>query len=125
MKKWAAILLFSIYALGTTALDQLLRVPLLVKHYIGHRAENPGMTISTFIRMHYIEEQQYDADYAQDMELPFKKADTHCIILPSILPDPIITVYHKLTFPSPKYFLFDDQYTPLTEKDALLKPPRA
>ncbi|GAA3935815.1 hypothetical protein GO495_14410 [Chitinophaga oryziterrae] len=125
MKKWTAILLFSIYAIGSTELDQLLRLPLLVKHFIRHKEENSGITIAAFIKIHYIDEQPYDVDYEQDMQLPFKKADCHCIILPSLLPPPIATVYHTITPARQEYVVFNDSYIPLPKKDTLFKPPRA
>jgi hypothetical protein len=125
MKKWTAILLFSIYAIGSTELDQLLRLPLLVKHYIRHKEENSGITIAAFIKIHYIDKQPYDADYEEDMQLPFKTADCHCIILPSILPAPITTVYNTITPALREYVLFNDHNIPIPQKDALFKPPRA
>ena len=124
MKKWGAILLFSLYALGSTELDQLIRIPLLIKHFIQHKKQNSSITIAAFIKIHYIDEQPYDADYAQDMELPFKKADCHCIILPSILPDPIRVFFNKILPLRPKYPSFISDNVPITEHYGIFKPPR-
>jgi hypothetical protein len=124
MKKWGAILLFSVYAIGSTELDQLIRVPLLVKHFIRHKEENSSITIAAFIKMHYIDEQPFDADYAQDMELPFKKADCHCIILPTVLPDPIVAGFHTLAPLRPGYPSFIGGNIPVSEHIGIFKPPR-
>jgi hypothetical protein len=105
-------------------LDQLLRFPLLVKHFMIHKSENPGITLSMFIKMHYIDPQLFDGDYLEDMQLPFKQADDHCLILPTVVPEPLITVYRE-TQPLPyEYNLFNNPYTPLQRKDNIFKPPR-
>ena len=72
VKKTLAILLTSIYLFGATDASQLLKLPLLISHYINHKKENPNTTLVSFFKMHYVDPQPYDADYSQDMQLPFK-----------------------------------------------------
>jgi hypothetical protein len=72
VKRALAILLFCIYTFGATDACQLLKLPLLVSHYLKHKKENPHTTLAAFFKMHYIDPQPMDEDYAQDMRLPFK-----------------------------------------------------
>jgi len=125
MRRRIAILLLLIYALGATELDQLLRFPLLVKHFVIHKSQNPGMTFGMFMKMHYIDPQLFDGDYVEDMQLPFKQADDHCLILPSVLPEPPVAVCHTIRAFPYEHNLFNDPYRPLQNNGNIFKPPRA
>lgn len=76
MKKSLAILILSVYVVSTTELIQLLKLPVLVEHYLEHRERDSHISFSDFIGMHYTSEDSHDADYDQDMKLPFKSH--HC-----------------------------------------------
>ena len=60
------------YLIGGTELRELCKLPLLVQHFKEHQQENPAMSLMAFLKLHYLEVQQNDADFQQDMELPFK-----------------------------------------------------
>jgi len=124
MRRRTAILLLLIYTMGATELDQLLRVPLLVKHFVIHKSENPGITVAMFIKMHYIDRQLFDGDYLEDMQLPFKQADDHCLILATVVPEPLVTVYHETPLLPYEYNLFNNPYKPLLNGGNIFKPPR-
>lgn len=70
MKKWVSILLLSLYLLSTTELNQLLKLPILIEHYVEHKNLNPEMTLVAFFKMHY-DHPVKDADYKTDRKLPF------------------------------------------------------
>jgi hypothetical protein len=72
MRRLLTIILFFIYLIGSTEAYQLLKVPRLVVHFIKHCKEDPTTTIQSFLALHYQEETVYDADWQQDMQLPFK-----------------------------------------------------
>jgi hypothetical protein len=81
-----ATLLFITYLFGTTDACQLIKFPLLVSHYVKHKRENSRTTLGTFLKMHYVDPQPLDADYAEDMQLPFKTTpEILCKNIPSIL----------------------------------------
>ena len=71
MKRISAILAITIYLLGATDANQLLKIPFMVNHFIGHHQQNPSLTLAGFINMHYINP-VIDNDHEQDMKLPFK-----------------------------------------------------
>ncbi len=43
-----------------------------IEHFIEHRQQNEDFSLVDFIKIHYIDKQVFDDDYAQDMSLPFK-----------------------------------------------------
>lgn len=87
MKKWFSIAMLLIYVFSMTEMHQLLKAPLLVEHYLEHKMENKGMTIISFLELHYLNGNVFDKDYEKDMKLPFKSAQETCysqvLIIPS------------------------------------------
>lgn len=57
---------------STTELYQTLKLPILIEHFIEHKEQNNQLTLWQFLCMHYAEGDVKDADYEQDMKLPFK-----------------------------------------------------
>ena len=76
MKKSLVYVLLFVYLFSFPEMRQLLKVPNLVEHYISHKIKDRNTTLYSFIKMHYLDEQKQDADYKQDMQLPFKKIKT-------------------------------------------------
>ncbi|WP_298300314.1 hypothetical protein [Hydrotalea sp.] len=72
MKKIATIFLMLIFLFGSTEAYQLLKLPLLVQHYIQHRSEDPGISFIAFLKIHYNKKLVIDDDWQQDQQLPFK-----------------------------------------------------
>lgn len=76
MKKLLAIFFLSIYLVSTTELCELLKLPLLVEHYIEHSQENPELSIGAFLIRHYnnhLKDHPLNDDYEQDLKLPFMR----------------------------------------------------
>ncbi|MCS3869382.1 hypothetical protein J3D55_002298 [Chryseobacterium ginsenosidimutans] len=70
MKKLISILLLSLYLVSTTELYQLLKIPDLIEHYCEHKALNPEMSLTSFLKTHY-DHPLKDGDYGKDQKLPF------------------------------------------------------
>lgn len=126
MKEKAAILLMAIYFFGATNACQLLKLPLLVTHYIKHKQESPYITLGSFFKMHYVDKQPFDADYAQDMQLPFKSTpDVIFHPTPSLVP---VLPKVELTVPAPGSVIqpiINDDIPPSLAAAAIFQPPRA
>ena len=76
MRKAAIILLTSLYLLGATEAYQLLKLPFLFEHYKTHQKYTQGLTFTKFINNHYFSTAiNYNSDYQQDMQLPFKSSN--------------------------------------------------
>lgn len=71
LKKNISILFLLTYLFLTTEFSQLLKLPLLVEHFIQHKAENNKITFFDFLSLHYKTTNANDAD---DMKLPFKSS---------------------------------------------------
>ncbi|MBK6829543.1 MAG: hypothetical protein IPG92_01825 [Flavobacteriales bacterium] len=71
-----------------TELRQLLRVPELIVHFLDHRSEEPNMSLTDFLWIHYCTEQVHDHDFHEDEELPFRSHDNvpTLIVLLDVLP---------------------------------------
>lgn len=77
MKKKAAYIFLAIYLLGATELSQLLKMPLLLQHYIEHKEVNQSLSLAKFIYMHYVTDDGDKTDESRDQNLPFKSARFH------------------------------------------------
>ena len=69
MKGKIVIGLLAAYLIGSTEFHQVLRLPLLFRHYTEHRAQVEDMTFWEFLVMHYKTDVAHDD---KDMSLPFK-----------------------------------------------------
>ena len=72
LKRVIAILFLSTYLFSATEFNQLLKLPLLIEHFIEHKEENKQITFWEFLCLHYKTTNVKDADYEKDMKLPFK-----------------------------------------------------
>ena len=98
MRRFAAISLLVVFLTSNTEFHELMKLGAFVSHYAEHRAEDPGLSLSEFIRIHYKGEVKYDEDYSRDMQLPFKTADCISLVAPCTLP---VASFPALQHPSP------------------------
>ncbi len=112
MRKMLAILLLTLYITSFTALREVWKLPFLIEHYLEHKAQVPSISVFTFLEVHYMYGSPRDADYARDMQLPFKVVSHTSLISIAIPPSPIYTemapvVYSKrkepILYPSSIY----------------------
>lgn len=59
-----------------TQLKELVKLPILISHFIKHQQEDHKISIFEFIKMHYANGDPHDEDYHEDMKLPFKTNTT-------------------------------------------------
>ena len=72
MKKFVAYFFLTVYLFSNTEAREVLKFPKLIEHYISHKIQNEDTTLYSFFKMHYLDAPIKDADYKQDMKLPFK-----------------------------------------------------
>ena len=89
MKSFIAILLLSICLGSTSEVHELLKIPILIGHFMEHRSENRQMSFWDFMILHYAKGEVKDADYNKDMRLPFKSLPelTGSILLIALIPE--------------------------------------
>jgi hypothetical protein len=78
VKKVFAITLLTVYLISLTELKQLVKFPALVSHFIKHKQQDNRLSLLAFLDMHYAHGDLKDADYDEDMQLPFKSHD-NCV----------------------------------------------
>ncbi len=76
LKRTVSILLLLIFLTANTEAHQLLKLPMLVHHYIEHKKQNQKISFTDFLNMHYVMADDGDGDTAEDMQLPFKSDNT-------------------------------------------------
>ncbi len=125
MKRLVVIFVLVTYLLGATDANQLLKVPFMLKHYNKHRQQNPSMSVAGFIRMHYINP-VIDDDFAQDMQLPFKKHNADgCMISAISMPIQKIEVKAPaIPMPPITYTILEVNAYMFLPMVAIFQPPR-
>jgi len=121
-----SILFLFLHLTAFTPLREVLKLPVLVEHFIEHRAVNPSISFLAFLDMHYMHGSPRDADYDRDMQLPFKMV-SHTPLLVFAIPSSPITfhtanpIYNKKGKP----LLFDAVGYSFNYQNLIWQPPRA
>ena len=99
----------------------------MIQHFKIHKQEDPSTTFFKFIALHYFSGDPVDADYGEDMKLPFRDA-SHC--LPAIqvvtVPDPNpVKINPPYSFSEAvDHIVKNDCSIPIAYLDAIFQPPR-
>ena len=127
MRKAAILFLTTLYILGATEAYQLLKLPFLFEHYKTHQKLNEGLTFSEFIDNHYFNHTNYDSDYQQDMQLPFKTSNRTISLLnfDSYFVAKITITPFVFSLSPNKYLLFNDRDYASNKLNNIFQPPRA
>jgi hypothetical protein len=72
VKQITFILILQGYLFSFTELRELLKLPILLEHYIEHNSADKSISFADFLSMHYLQVQDNDGDDEQDRNLPFK-----------------------------------------------------
>lgn len=125
MKKAAGIFLLSVYLFSFAELHNLFKLPVLIAHFQEHRAEDPGISFFTFIRIHYFDPMVVDADYQRDQQLPFR--DTDCCVLNVSGISELPVLAHAIPPPPPPAFNWivkNEDSPPQHHPFRVFQPPR-
>src|SRR5687767_12225223 len=107
MRKIAAIFFLVLFTASTTEAGQLLKVPLLITHFLEHLRDGRSHSLVDFLKEHYGNDHAQDEDSTEDEKLPFKSAlqsnFSNVYVLPLSLMSPVVTdvadlvynVYHQ------------------------------
>lgn len=129
MRKLFAILFLSVYVFSTTELIQLLKLPLLIEHYLEHKTRNATLSLSSFMAIHYaddhLENHPQDEDYDQDKRLPFM---VHSTTLNFIFLSPTVCKLEVIKMdqdvPETKIPFADDRLIVSSYLSNIWQPPR-
>ncbi|PZR21323.1 MAG: hypothetical protein DI535_28500 [Citrobacter freundii] len=125
MRKPVAIILLLVYLAAVIQLEQLAKLPVLFQHYHEHIRMEGRISFLAFLQEHYLLDDTTDADYARDMQLPFKTAHHFFILMSVAAPRPVVDyvtadIGHRSRYISP----FDDPGPSNPFTDHIFQPPR-
>lgn len=80
MKRLAVFLFLTSYLLCATELNQLLRIQVLVEHFLEHRQLKKDITFLEYLSNHYSNEES-DNDDQRDRQLPFKSTQSQLLFI--------------------------------------------
>ena len=123
MKNQAAILLLAVHLMAYTNLEQIIKFPKLIDHFLQHRSQNNTLGFIDFLEMHYCTDSDAKAD-EEDMKLPFKVMDfhiaSHVMIVPNLQSSNVLVPEKSCSI------LFYSDYIeviPVKLTTSLLRPP--
>ncbi|MCS6823426.1 MAG: hypothetical protein NZ529_03960 [Cytophagaceae bacterium] len=71
MQKSLALSLLTLYLLATTELSEVLKVPVLIHHFIEHKSQNASLSVWEFLSMHYSYDGKVHEGHDRETPLPF------------------------------------------------------
>ena len=121
MKKAVTIFLLALMVSIQTPLGQLLKLPLLIEHYLKHQGRE-NVSLIGFLKDHYAARHQ-DADLPEDESLPFKNITINNTGYAIVTP--VIESGIAAPLPLEIKIFFYDPYTPQQHSASIFHPPRA
>ena len=114
--------------MATTELYQLLKLPFLIEHFMEHKEQNKDITLMEFLYLHYADGDVKDADYEEDMKLPFKSHNNSAttsiigVVVNSVLK---IVIHPKTNFVQPKVaFISEESFFVSSYLSNIWQPPK-
>ena len=98
-----------------SSIGELFKLPDLLNHFTEHQAANKSIDLFDFISMHYLGNDLNDNDQDKDMQLPFKKINTHFSFQ-------IASIPHSSLITEKRFDVFDT-YLPVLFKNNRPKDP--
>lgn len=126
MKKMMSIFFLSVYLTAFTSLKEVWKLPVLIEHFMEHRAQDPSISFLAFLDMHYMHGSPHDADYDRDMQLPFKMV-SHISLITFVIPSSTIHFQTVPTFycKKEKTLLYNSTAYSFYYQNSIWQPPRA
>lgn len=125
MKKVIAIFFLFSFLSANTAFGEVLKLPLLIQHYIEHNQDDNSHSVLDFLTMHYGEGDNHhhnDHEHEHD-HLPFKTANVHSAqvvdFLPLVFDFPNQLVENKLKKPILQKQVYSNVYL-----NSIWQPPK-
>jgi hypothetical protein len=127
LKKATSILFLFVFLSANTVFGQLLKLPVLVQHYVLHEEENDHHGLLDFLVEHYAEASQHDAANSSHHHenLPFKNAG--CTSLHSVITIdeiPVVNFESPLGFAEIKTGAKSQDFYLSTISGNIWQPPR-
>ena len=110
--------------LTQTPMQQFLKLPVLIAHFMEHRAETEDMSFADFIVLHYFSGNPVDDDYDRDQQLPFRSSDIVILSGAVIMPQPLTIQLTSFLYPVKDYPISFNSDAPSTYFADIWQPPK-
>lgn len=126
MKKLLAIFFLFTFINGYTAFGEVLKLPILVHHFIEHTQEDKAVRIFDFLVQHYANKinHQHQNNQSEHEKLPFKTINSHPSSAVSIVSSFFFVISHNnaviVDLQKPAY---NEQDYPNTFLSSIWQPP--
>lgn len=124
MQKQIVRFILVIFLMQSTLLGEFAKMPLLVQHFMQHKKLHPETTVYSFIKMHYLDKTVIDADYAQDMQLPFKTIELHAFSLQLYLPPAFLKLKPNFAMHCKQKIPYTSISLPFSSAHSIFQPPK-
>lgn len=126
IRKALSIFFLSAYLISSTELNQLMKFPLFIKHFIEHKHNDSQLTLVGFIEMHYAHSNENATDYEEDMKLPFKSHDLcSSVSKVSFVPGQWEDFAFQLADTGQEiYSAYQDEFLPSASLSSIWQPPK-
>jgi hypothetical protein len=126
VQRKAAFILLLLFLASSSTFNQLLKLRVLVTHYVEHQQRDSNLSIIDFLSMHYWGTDANDNDENRDRELPFKTINAHSFQITFLSSSKTITI-KRMAQPIivADYPELDDSHLPNPALNSLFRPPRA
>jgi hypothetical protein len=121
MRRASAIIFLAVYALSFTEFHQVLKLPLLFRHYQEHSSA-VEMSFVEFLVMHYETDIPHDDT---DMRLPFKTCGHSQATQTVAIVNQKLTLQERVVISSKDHASFYQQISPSLLSPDIFQPPRA
>jgi hypothetical protein len=82
LKKFVSVSLFFVFLSANTELHQLLKLPVLIHHYLAHHQDEEAYSFFHFLSNHYSSNSEHsDKNHQEHDNLPFKKANCPSVLV--------------------------------------------
>lgn len=126
MNKIIAISFLFVFLSANTELGQLLRLPVLVHHFLEHKEIDETETLVNFIKVHYEKNINHPDDkHGDHQKLPFKSIEHSSSVLAIVLPitKVVISEFTPNEFADNKIYSIEENYS-FSELKNIWQPPR-
>jgi hypothetical protein len=123
MKKSIAIFFLVVFSVSFTEAGQVLKIPLLVEHFIDHNEGEKKASLAEFLQQHYFDNHASDGDEEEDNSLPFKNPGCQLSSL-SFLPACICEMKTQAKLLKAPYPLYLQPYRLKDPLSDIFHPPR-
>lgn len=121
MKRFSVISLLLFYLVSFTEFREVLRLPILIEHYVEHKSQVAEMSFFEFLVMHYKTDVAHDDT---DMSLPFKDCGHSFSASMVLLAAQKISLSDPLETPTSGFQFFYLQHEPKLIAADIFQPPK-